>query len=820
MDVAAARGQSAESLEKSVNRGYITGYYPEPVRHANDPTKIESTEVLEFAYSDPAYYRLLAKHGYPVSFAMNDFNDGTNVDKKWHDQITVKVDEIRKQLRDEGVMQDGDNDFKRELAKRIYDYVLSFFPRNIKDCKPERVDWDALENKCGFCSEASSILYFAYRYADLKPVFLESFESEPLLKNYMDYGSFPRYAGGHVFVGTLLSENDVIEADIGRRRFGGHNSFARRISERRFAGAYLINLEADITAGRGGSNISGAIFDILPDDQRSALGVVASEVKTMTPIQLVSRISWFLDLFNASPRRDYHVTEMQYLYALAQKQQSSPDILNAIREFVKADPRGSCVDAHLLVAGSLGNLENTKANAATDDERNKIDANIAKAKRILGDIVESSVRGNPNFLPMTNLLEQVEMERHTPEERIELYRDLIRSYPQNNIFRYLFANECTNFISAAVTQRQDGGNIDSIRDETLRHLKALIKSEPDQPPLHYQLSRLALYTRDDATALTAGKRGLELSGDEWIAGPSFLGYLVLVGIHSGDSDFLNLVLQKLQKDWPGESSQRLREIIGNEWGGYYTSADGRPLPRSELDLRINLVRKVMMALAEAGESSPSMDFMRWRQGGALALAFGAPVDTAKTFFDEIENKSSEEMQKKFEACLAAADKKIGDVDGRMFEANSPNMGLDRVKLIESYLTQERKTLAIPTYLKFASWAFDCGREDVSCEALEAAIRIDPEKAAGDFFNDAFDKRFEAIETGDSSNKENARRSLHGLISMLDPLWNNAGLLQDDGVHRLDEAYARLAEKLNALGDVEQARFCIQRSDHLRTICPR
>ncbi|MFA4874924.1 MAG: hypothetical protein WC690_06235, partial [bacterium] len=523
------------------------------------------------------------------------------------------------------------------------------------------------------------------------------------------------------------------------------------------------------------------------------------------------RINWFMGLFDDSPRRDYHVTEIRYMYAAAQKQHSGSDILGALRELVRIDPRGSTMDVYLAISGTLGNLEAMKANAATDDDRKKIGAKIADTKRNLAKIVESSVRGNPYYMPMINLLEQVEAERHTPEQRIELYGGLIRSYPKHNIFRYLLANECADLIRDKVVRHRSVDDIDSVRDEALRHIKELIRSEPDQPKPHFLMSQLALYTRDDAAALAEGKRALELSIDGWVANGTFLKHLILVGIHSGDSDFLNAVLPRLQKDWPKESAQRLREIIGNEWSGYYTSADGRPLSRPELDVRINLVRNIMRALAEGHEDASSMDFMRWRQGGALALAFGAPVDAAKPFFDEIENKASEEMQKRFETYLASADKNMGGVDGRMLEANSTDMGLNRIRLIESYLVPERKVRAIPTYLKLAVLAFDCDRDDVGSEAIEAAIRIDPEKAADDFMVGVFEPRMDAVVTGNV---------LDRLMPLLDPLWKNSGLLPDAALHRLEDEYSRLANKLESAGDTNGANFCRERASHLMRICPR
>lgn len=73
------RGLAQETLEKQINTGYIQDTYwhltGEKVPRVNDPRKIESIEVLEYAYKNPSLYSLLVKHGFPVPFAMNDFKE-------------------------------------------------------------------------------------------------------------------------------------------------------------------------------------------------------------------------------------------------------------------------------------------------------------------------------------------------------------------------------------------------------------------------------------------------------------------------------------------------------------------------------------------------------------------------------------------------------------------------------------------------------------------------------------------------------------------------------------------------------------------------
>jgi|GEM_PF-2780493 len=810
-----ANGESRNSLENKVNRGYLTGYYPDKPHRVNDLTRIESAEVLEFAYSDTNFYQLLVKHGFPVPFAMDDFDDKTTIDKKWHDTITKAVDEIGAKLRGEAGMREGTDKFKRELAKRIYEYILSFHPREIEDCKPERVDWDSLENTCGYCSEVSSVLYFAYRHAGLNPVFLESLESEPTCANYFRLEGLPRNGGGHVFVGVPLGGKNMLEADVALRRFGEHDPFMRLQSERYFAGGHLMNLSLDLKKGQVGE-LTSQILEILPDSTLSALSVLMAEMNTMDPLKMASSLSWFMGRFPDSPRRQFHIAELHYLHASAQHLKFAPDIFSALKEFIKADPKGNSLDVMMLGNGTIDSLETAKASAKTDEERRAIDSQLTKAKLMFADAVEDSVRGNSRYLPVIKLLEEVEAVKRSLKDRVVFYRDLVKADPTNNIFRYLHADACLRLL----LEYNNTGQIDdiqAIRSEGMQEAKKLVELEPNLPKLHYLLSVMAYLVHDDALALSAGKRSLDLCTDGFIADNTFLKHLIRVGIRNADNDLVNAAKERLHRDYHDKFAPHLHELLEQSENLLYAGPDGRPYAGEDLDRRANIVQGLIQTLAEKGDEKSSLDSARFKQGALLSMSLGAPVDIGKPFFDGIADHTSDAIQKQFEDLLSLTQK---NVETPLFASNSPNMGLDRLRLIERYLVPGRKAQVIPSYLKFAAWAFDCDRPEVGSEAVAAAIEVDPEKAVETFLKETFEPRFNSIDPGRVARDDVEKRLLVRLIPPLDSIWDNSGILPDESIHKLEDAYDRLTKKLEAAGDKVWAGFARERSVHLRDICPR
>jgi len=144
---------TVEELMREVDRGYKVYLYESLYQERNRPNVIEPQEVLDFAYGREDYYPLLAKHGFPVPFAMDDFNDSTSEDEHWKTLVSNEVASIKQQYESskEAALKDSDP-YKIELARRIHLYLQGFVKARKSDCASEMVDWKALQNTCGATS--------------------------------------------------------------------------------------------------------------------------------------------------------------------------------------------------------------------------------------------------------------------------------------------------------------------------------------------------------------------------------------------------------------------------------------------------------------------------------------------------------------------------------------------------------------------------------------------------------------------------------------------------------------------------------------------
>jgi len=237
------KGGKKGDLEREVNQGSIISLlYP---HHVNDLSKIEKSEVFEFAYRFSDYHTYLAKYGYPLPIGMNDYDSSTNADALVRKEIDGIVDAIVARVNKEGKLNVGSTDYVLRVSKEIYEWLNDWrHTKLVNDCDIEASDWKAFHDECGACTETSAIIHYALSRAGLLPKFQFVARHEATLKSYNRFGSSGEKGDGvefHVFVSIPMPGRDDLHIDVAQSRYDASYKYSTMISPARFVAGSVKN---------------------------------------------------------------------------------------------------------------------------------------------------------------------------------------------------------------------------------------------------------------------------------------------------------------------------------------------------------------------------------------------------------------------------------------------------------------------------------------------------------------------------------------------------------------------------------------------------
>lgn len=261
-NVYASRGKPAEGLYREVDQGFLAD--PLGIREFRNITgKIEEPEVLQWCYANEDCHPILVKHGYPVSFGMNDHDPDRWVDDQKQFEIQKEMDPLIVKSNGAGL---------KKTAEKIFEWSLEKMHFN-GDCPVELAAWDALLQQCGACTEATSAVYFPFSTAGLHPLFYYEADWKPSLKwfeRYEETGvSLNKRNQDHVLLGIPMEDKTVLFVDRINLEFAGDHPFALPLTPMNYSGLLMVNLVPDFFGNgdaEGGKKILQTVTELLPSD--------------------------------------------------------------------------------------------------------------------------------------------------------------------------------------------------------------------------------------------------------------------------------------------------------------------------------------------------------------------------------------------------------------------------------------------------------------------------------------------------------------------------------------------------------------------------
>ncbi|GEM_PF-6299332 len=214
----AAHGKSPETCDSEMHHGYVDNVLLLPLKFYS-PDKLMAGEVLEYAYRFDRFSSVLAKHGFAVPMAADDFDAATADDAQLRTTLQAAADHATAEAIAEGFAP-GSDAHTRCVAHALYEWGLANldFANDCAEESPAHVAW---KQRCGACTETSYIMYRLLRMAGLSPTMMDVGGARPTLDFLAYFEKLPpdQLWQEHVVVGVPLAGGIFLQVDVALREF-------------------------------------------------------------------------------------------------------------------------------------------------------------------------------------------------------------------------------------------------------------------------------------------------------------------------------------------------------------------------------------------------------------------------------------------------------------------------------------------------------------------------------------------------------------------------------------------------------------------------
>jgi tetratricopeptide (TPR) repeat protein len=810
-------GGSLEALEKEVDNGYVSGTFPGALRRFNKKYVIEAPEVLEYAYSKTRYYRVLAKHGYPVPFAMDDFDDKTKTDEKWRKNISAKVDETKKKIFQEGRFKEDTDDYKRELGRRIFQFLRQIYKPN-NDCPVQATDWEAMENNCGLCTEKSAIIYFAFNYAGLSPSFLVANTFPPKFDWISRYATTSTPGSLHSMVGVPLSNGRMIYADFTKNYFDETKPFAEVVTPRQFAIQYLENKIKNLEkkSGHRYRALSELQSELDPDDPRLLVVSIMQKIDKMNPSEFAAALKQVVERYGRSQQMNYYLATLQIVYAVHHG--ASPEdierlhgnFMRTLEELSKVNPQLGSLEGFIVAEGLYHGLNERIQNAVSEREKEDIARSSDAIKMSIFLLLKRIVTLNPRFAVAIGLMDRLARDVLTVEKRIGVYEELLKLDPENGHIHNRLADL---YVVYAEELLSEGLLTPKLRHDLfslgLKHARYVAdKSDPDQADARYMLIRYALITVDIERAYTEAKKAYALIKPNKMLENETLRVMLLSAVLNGDDKFVKdliAVFQKRVENWVNYVANMLiSEDIPVLYFGNVFLLDEKRSTKS-----ITVLEKLVSEITDR-LNDRSMSDRIWALYAAIMMICSRGD---KTIADRFKRKIVSPDSLTLNSDMKKVLQKINDgLKGLIIGRDKLPKLLQTATYLEDLLGKDKKE-AIPTYIVTARHAIEKGDMNLAKDALNRMLYINAKLGSENYFEDVCKPLNGAFVS--SSRDKTKLRDMSLAFAALDLLWVEHKRIPQDIVKNLIQNYELAASEFQKVGDASKVKLARSRANALR-----
>jgi hypothetical protein len=810
-------GGNRAELERRVNVGYPTGCFLPLGETRNNKLFLEGPEVVEFAYSDERYYHLLHKHGFPVPFAMSDFDESTDVDAKWKKKICDGADRIKRDfIREKGSPKAGSDEYQRELAQRVFAFM-----RPLLDWEDDRSiasDWEALERRRGVCVNASAALYFAYRRVGLNPTFLVLKDVRPTIDRLTMFEQVAGPSDHHVLIGVPLKDGGMLQVDPILGMFDFDFQYTKVLSPRQFTVASLNNA---INWGERSRRIRVLRLqqDLAPDEPETYFNTLLADIKALDRDAFDQRVKEMYHRFGRTPVVDYYVTKLRLHYdgmhepkreVVARRQKEFFDALDAL---CADDPQSGSyalfVTAYGMLTASEKDYESSKNDKGDAYSQALAERRLQAARMLTYKMAWQSVLLNPYYHSSVRFLHQVAQSALEPLGIVELYEKLVEKFPEHSHFRWRLAE----------AYYQAGGHVQDVPEGVSYLEKAFAqakmlaeKLEPNRPEVHMVLGFAAMMLGKSKLAMKSLNRARELLPEKANIERELLGTMVIVGLQNGDADYMNKALgtyaDRYADTWASELAWAMLRTNFDIGAG----PDGEKVEPAELTRRVSMMLGLFDRIAKDVDDRITLERALVKWTVIIFVASKGDDELVDQLVKRIEDVNKDHVQEAFVVLIEQLVLPILET-GEISE-KGPKLAERCLRYLGGQLKPKHRLSLIPCYAQLARRAIVRGKKAMADRVFETAFKIDPQKGPDRYFDVVIREFYTHLQ--DEKIPAAERIKSHGkMLDALDILWRRRARLSEQMIDKLQMGYELTGQLLQELGVKEGADLALRRAKILK-----
>lgn len=782
------RGIGVERLKGLVNKGYPTSYFPPSDGRKDIEDKAEAPEITEFCYGDRACHHLLCKHGFPVPMAMDDFDDSTEADARLREEIGEGVSRVEKELlARRGAPSDGTDVCRREMALRVGRFVQSLREWK-RDCRPQTADGQEPSRGCVSAAEVSAALFFAYnQFAGLNPMFLIVKDFRPTIDRLSLFAGPPIEDDAHILVGIPLSNGNVLQIDPSLPSLIADYAYARPLSARQFASAWLEN-EIESGGLEKDAGLRRLQLDLVPDEPRVYLLDILERLNGLDRDGLDVAIREMHARYGSTPLIRFYEANIRRKFS--ERRGATQQELARREEELHAKLDVLCDEEPELASVELAFL----AEDASGEEAFKL--------------MKRSVMLNPNYYVAVGRLHELAGSHLNHFGMVGLYEELVEKFPKHSHFRWRLAEAC--LLSATEHGEK------SYLKRGLDHAGVLAQRlEPARPESHYLFGRFALLMPRPELAKRSFEMARRLLPADSKEQKQLSFYSILAGLQNGDEGYVSREFDAFIMSNPGDWARSAAAAFLTADVEICAGPYGEDVSPAEVARRARILLSLLDRIASEPRAHDEIDlaYIRWGlmffrdSGWSTAIA-----DQYMGRVSDIEGRRVQNLLYVFLDQLLREHIMVQSLDG----------GEDAVRKCEGILAYfERnlkgghRRLLVPAYAHLARHALSAGDVAAAGRAFEKAMAIDPQKGADVYFEAVVRELYSPYDGGRSDSANMAAAEM--AFAALDILWKRRDGLSDGVFERMGRCYGLIADDLLRLGMAEEERLSRLRSSDVKKV---
>ncbi len=704
-------GRDPAVLEQEADRGF-DAFLPifERQNHLNTRGTIEAGEVVEYAYSQPVFFRLLQKYGFPAPYEMDDQDSRTTPARRAvGDIVRKRKDELAKIP---GMVPSSDA-YRREFAKRIYEDLIPIISAWNKDCPVEEPAWKAYNDKCGACGEMGTLLYYAYSVAGLKPIFLGMNRGSSVASEMTVLVGGSEYGSAHLYVGVPLDHGKVVEADLALRRFDAPQPYGVQLTPRQAAEMFLLSQKGKVSSDADYESIIGTLARIAPETSVYSFLSLDRRYYRMNPPELESSISAILARFGSTDKNQYQAELMRARLASFQSRGYSPDKLFELMDRIAVnEPSLGCFLATDNAMMLLDGLDNQMQGITAPDQLRAFNMQHARAIQTIRNLLVKAIDWDTNYFYAFYQLGRLVNVYLTPEESVALMRELAGRHPDHPFIQM-------NLARALLQQMNHAGS--AKEEEELLHEGSSVMHRLMASPASGDFmvsalaARYAMYNLKPQEALQHARRSFDSLQDLHPFAASACSDVFTAAMIAGDWQLSSRAIDRWKRISGASWSSQAADILSQPWHLYYRAGGRTRLQSGAVAARASRIAVLLDELVRNGLPKEKAEEIAARHAViALSLSGGHP-DASRDLLKCIRDPRAAHVLQASKFVAGAF--VVPMMRHSQFNRSSIESGLRSVEAVERLLAPQDSSVLLDAYRVFADKGIELGREDVARESL-------------------------------------------------------------------------------------------------------